>query len=89
MIAIPRDVARTFRALAKKCLAGRPRGPAPPVVIRVRAGVLTLWSRIESVGLRYSVAAPAARPAIRAATARGNRSWWRWALQPSATIAEK
>ena len=60
MIAIPRDVARTFRALAKKCLAGRTRGPAPPVVIRVRAGVLTLWSRIESVGLRYSVAAPAA-----------------------------
>ena len=60
MIAISRDVARTFRALAKKCLAGRPRGPAPPVVIRVRAGVLTLWSRIESVGLRYSVAAPAA-----------------------------
>ena len=60
MIAISRDVARTFRALAKKCLAGRPRGPAPPVVIRIRAGVLTLWSRIESVGLRYSVAAPAA-----------------------------
>jgi hypothetical protein len=60
MIAIPRDVARAFRALAKKCLAGRPRGPAPPVVVRVRAGVLTIWSRIESVGLRYSVAAPAA-----------------------------
>jgi|GEM_PF-3669305 len=60
MIAIPREVARTYRALAKKCLAGRPRGPAPPVVIRVRAGVLTLWSRIETVGLRYSVAAPGA-----------------------------
>ena len=58
MIAIPREVARTFRVLAKKCLAGRPRGPAPPVLIRVRAGVLTLWNRIESVGLRYSVAAP-------------------------------
>ena len=60
MIVFPREVARAFRALAKKCLAGRPRGPAPPVVIRVRAGVLTLWCRIESVGLRYSVAAPAA-----------------------------
>jgi hypothetical protein len=64
MIVIPRDVARAFRAVAKKCLAGRPRGPAPPVLIRVRAGVLTLWSRIESVGLRYSVAAPAAENAI-------------------------
>jgi hypothetical protein len=60
MIVIPREVARAFWALAKKCLSGRPRGPAPPVVIRVRAGVLTLWSRIETVGLRYSVAAPAA-----------------------------
>ena len=60
MIAIPRELARAFRALAKKCLAGRPRGPAPPVVIRVRAGVLTLWTRVESVGLRYTVAAPAA-----------------------------
>ena len=60
MIAIPRDVARAFPAVAKKCLAGRPRGPAPPVVLRVRAGVLTLWSRIESVGLHYATAAPAA-----------------------------
>ena len=49
MIASSRDVARTFRTLAKKCLAGRPCGPAPPVVIRVRAGVLTLWSRNESI----------------------------------------
>lgn len=51
-------MARAFRALSKKCLAGRPRGSAPPVVIQVRSGVLTLWSRVGSVGLRYAVAAP-------------------------------
>ena len=56
MIVIARDVARKFRAVAKKCLAGRPRGPAPLVVCRVRAGTLTLWVRTESARLRYSTA---------------------------------
>ena len=60
MIVMTRDLARRFRAVAKKCLAGRPRAPASPVVCRVRAGVLCLWTRIESVGLLYSM--PSAGP---------------------------
>ena len=58
MIVIPRDLARRFRAVAKKCLAGRPRVPASPVVCRVRAGALSLWTRIEFVGLLYSMPSP-------------------------------
>ena len=58
MIAIPRDLARRFRAVAKKCLAGRPRAPASPVVCRVQAGALSLWTRIEFVGLLYSMPSP-------------------------------
>ena len=54
VIAIARDVVRKFRAVARKCLAGQPLGPAPPVVCRVRAGTLTLWTRIDSVGLRFA-----------------------------------
>ncbi|HXD86557.1 MAG TPA: hypothetical protein VN641_08695 [Urbifossiella sp.] len=54
MIAIARDVVRKFRTVARKCLAGRPLGPAPPVVCRVRAGTLMLWTRIDSVGLRFA-----------------------------------
>jgi hypothetical protein len=53
MIVIPRDLARAFPAVAKKCLAGRPRVPAPAVVCRVRDGVRTLWTRIDGVGLRH------------------------------------
>ena len=54
MIAITRDLARRFRAIAKKCLAGRPRGPAPAVVCQVRADTLSLWTRTESAGLLYA-----------------------------------
>ncbi|HEX4607095.1 MAG TPA: hypothetical protein VH092_02735 [Urbifossiella sp.] len=43
MIVIPRRLARDFRALARRCVAGRPRGPAPPVVLEARAGTLTVW----------------------------------------------
>jgi hypothetical protein len=58
MIAIARDVARKFRAIAKKCLAGRPRAPAPVFVCRVRTGTLSLWTRTESAGLLYSAPCP-------------------------------
>ena len=54
MIVLTRDLARKFRAIAKKCLAGRPRAPAPIVVCRVRAGTLSLWTRTESAGLLYT-----------------------------------
>ena len=60
MIVIPRDFARTFRVLAKKCLAGRPRGPAPFVTLQVRDDHLTLWCRIESVGMLGCIAARSA-----------------------------
>lgn len=58
MIVIRRDLARAFRALARMCLAGRPRGPAPPVVCRACAGILTLWARTETAGLAYSTPTP-------------------------------
>src|SRR5207249_2741245 len=42
MILLPRAVARAFRALARKCVAGRTRGPAPPVTLRQADGRLIL-----------------------------------------------
>ncbi|MFO0806442.1 MAG: hypothetical protein U0791_25335 [Gemmataceae bacterium] len=60
MIVIPRDLARAFPAVAKKCLTGRPRGPAPAVVCRVANGVRTLWTRIDGVGLRHTAPADGA-----------------------------
>ncbi len=57
MIAFTRDLARRFRAVAQKCVAGRPRGPAPPVVCRADHGVLTLTCRFDGVVL--SLSAPA------------------------------
>ena len=45
MIVISRDLARRFRAVAKKCVSGRPRGPAAPVVLQSRSGTLTLATR--------------------------------------------
>ena len=58
MIVIRRDLARAFRAVARRCLAGRARGPAPPVVCRAGAGALTLWARTETAGLAYTAPAP-------------------------------
>jgi hypothetical protein len=36
MILFTRTVAQNFRALFARCVAGRPRGPAPPVIIQIR-----------------------------------------------------
>ncbi|WP_145236171.1 hypothetical protein [Urbifossiella limnaea] len=45
VIVISRGLARSVRALARKCISGRPRGPAPPVVFESRAGTLTACVR--------------------------------------------
>jgi hypothetical protein len=56
VIVIPRGLARSFRALLRKCVAGRPRGPAPVVVFECRAGTLTAWAKTDDAGLVYSAA---------------------------------
>jgi hypothetical protein len=42
MIVMPRGLARSFRAVARKCGVGRAKGPSPPVLIVVSNGKLTL-----------------------------------------------
>jgi hypothetical protein len=54
VIVITRDLARRFRAVARRCVSGRPRGPAPPVVAQARSGTLTLWARAGDADLTYS-----------------------------------
>ena len=54
MVVISRGLARSFRALARRCVSGRPRGPAPAVVCEVRAGTLTAWTRTDHAGLVYT-----------------------------------
>ena len=52
-------VAQTYRALFARCVAGRPRGPAPPVVIQITAGVRTLSATTaEGVTLTHTMPAP-------------------------------
>ena len=54
MIVIPRGVCRAFPALARKCVSGRPRGPAPLIVCEISAGILTVWVRTDDAVLAYS-----------------------------------
>jgi hypothetical protein len=54
VIVISRGLARSFRALARKCVNGRPRGPAPAVVFEVKAGTLTAWTRTDHAALVYA-----------------------------------
>jgi hypothetical protein len=54
VIVISRGLARSFRALARKCVAGRPRGPALTVVFEVRAGTLTAWVKTDDATLAHS-----------------------------------
>lgn len=42
MILMTRVTARDFRAAFSRCLSGRPRGPAPPIVIRFAGGTRTI-----------------------------------------------
>jgi hypothetical protein len=51
MIAVPRAAARSFRAVALKCRAGRPRGPAPVATLTRCRGAVTLDATVEGVGL--------------------------------------
>ena len=54
MIAFPRRVARRFRAACAKCTSGRPRGPAPPVVLRQARGRVTLTATFPDVTLELA-----------------------------------
>ncbi len=54
MIAFPRRVARRFRAACAKCVSGRPRGPAPCVVIRHANGRVTLTATFPEVTLELA-----------------------------------
>lgn len=59
MIAITRRAARRFRAACSKCVSGRPRGPAPPVVIRRAGESITLAATFPEVTLELSLPASA------------------------------
>ena len=56
MIVIPRGLARAFRAVARKCVSGRPRGPAPAVAFEVSGGTLSAWAATGDAGLLYAAA---------------------------------
>jgi hypothetical protein len=60
MILFTRAVARDFRLLFARCVAGRPRGPAPPVVLQVRAGMKTIAATTPG-GVTLTHASPAAK----------------------------
>jgi len=62
MVLCTRVEARDFRALFARCLAGRPRGPAPPVVIRSREGTRVIASTTaDGVMLTHTAPAPEER----------------------------
>lgn len=61
MIAFPRRVARRFRAACAKCTSGRPRGPAPCVVIRQADDRVTLTATFPEVTLELACAVPLVR----------------------------
>ncbi|MBP3957842.1 hypothetical protein J8F10_21525 [Gemmata sp. G18] len=59
MILFTRALARDFRTLFARCVAGRPRGPAPPVVVRITGAVRTLAATTaEGVTLTHASTAP-------------------------------
>ena len=59
MVLFTRAVARDFRVLFGRCAAGRPRGPAPPVVIRVRDGTKAIAATTpDGVTLTHTSPAP-------------------------------
>lgn len=58
MILFTRAVAQNFRVLFARCVAGRPRGPAPPVVIHIRAGTrIVAATTIDGVTLTHHASA--------------------------------
>jgi hypothetical protein len=54
VISIPRGLCRAFPALARKCVSGRPRGPAPAVVFESKGGALTAWAKTDDAVLAYT-----------------------------------
>jgi hypothetical protein len=54
MIVLTRAVARAFRTFARKCVAGRSRGPAPPVVLHLADGVLVVSAAVGEVVLTWT-----------------------------------
>src|SRR5438876_431082 len=59
MILFTRVVAQAFRVLFARCVAGRPRGPAPPVVVQVREGTRTVAATTpDGVTLTHTSPAP-------------------------------
>ena len=58
MTILPRGLARSFRAVAHSCVSGRPRGPAPPVVVRASDGRLSLATAFAGVAVAVTAPAP-------------------------------
>jgi hypothetical protein len=54
MIVLSRATARAFRALVRKCVPGRGRGPAPPVTLRQADGRLALLADTGDVALIWT-----------------------------------
>ncbi len=54
MISIPRGACRAFPAVARRCVSGRPRGPAPVVVVEVAGGALTVWAATADAAVAYT-----------------------------------
>ena len=62
MTLFSRVVAQNFRLLFARCGAGRPRGPAPPVVVQIKAARRTLAATTaEGVILTHTTPAPQER----------------------------
>ena len=58
MILFTRAVTRDFLVLFAKCVSGRPRGPAPPVVIRIAGGFRTVTATtLDGVTLTHTIPA--------------------------------
>jgi hypothetical protein len=55
MLMLPRVSARAFRALLRKCVPGRSRGPVPAVLLLAQGDVLSLVAATEDVMLRYTM----------------------------------
>lgn len=55
MIVIPRGLAREFRAATRKCVVGRMRGPAPPMIVRSDGRRVILLVNLHEVSLAVEV----------------------------------
>jgi hypothetical protein len=58
MIAFTRRTARSFAAAAARCVSGRPRGPAPHVVLRRAGGRVSLSAAFPELALELAFPTP-------------------------------